>query len=178
MILLLHWRPLSVTLCKDFYVCVCLFSLLNGVSFSKNKSYWSLEMLLFWKLNRERMLKNSQNLGFRLFCFVFCFLNQMIYPIDLRERGTERKREINVREKQQPVACCMHPNWVSNPQPRYAPWLRIKPIPFGWRGLCSNHLSSQAGLRCSSLLYPLVGLNPNFLWFNLPGSELPAFCWY
>ena len=33
----------------------------------------------------------------------------------------ERERNIDVREKHQSVACCTHPDWGLNLQPRYVP---------------------------------------------------------
>ena len=49
----------------------------------------------------------------------------------------------------------MHPNWGSNPQPRYVPWPGIEPATFWCKEQCSNQLSYVArALR--SLLTPLL----------------------
>ena len=39
----------------------------------------------------------------------------------------ERERKMDVREKHQSIAFCMHPDQKSNLQPRDVPRLRIKP---------------------------------------------------
>ena len=58
-----------------------------------------------------------------------------------RERKGERERSVNVREKHQLGASCVHPNWGLNQQPRYVPWLGIEPTAFCCMGQCSNQLS-------------------------------------
>ena len=58
----------------------------------------------------------------------------------------ERLRDWEVEiEKHQLAASYTCPDWGSNPQPRYVPWLGIKPAAFWCLGLCSNHLSPGQG---------------------------------
>ena len=61
----------------------------------------------------------------------------------------EREREIE-REKHQMVASHMHPDWGSNPQPRYVPWPGMKPASCWCMGWCSNQLSHPASTRLVS----------------------------
>ena len=64
-----------------------------------------------------------------------------------REEGEERQRNIYVREKHQLFASYTCPDRGSNPQPRYAPWLIVKPTIFWCTGLCSNQLTHLASAR-------------------------------
>ena len=54
---------------------------------------------------------------FRDYLFIYLFI------LKIEEVGGERgkERNINVREKHQFVASCMHPDWGLNPKPRYVP---------------------------------------------------------
>ena len=63
-----------------------------------------------------------------------------------------RKRRREKREKRWSVASYMHPNWGSNPQPRYVPWPGIKPTTFWCIGRCSNQLSYQAKAAAHHIL--------------------------
>ena len=60
-----------------------------------------------------------------------------------REREREREKH-DVREKPQLVAFHMHPRRGLSLQPRYVPWLGIKPAAFWCTGWCSNQLSYLA----------------------------------
>ena len=70
--------------------------------------------------------------------------------IDFRERGRERKHWC---ERERSIGCNLYIPWLerSNLQPRYGPWLGIKPANFWCMGWCSNQLSHpvRAGLSLS-----------------------------
>ena len=52
----------------------------------------------------------------------------------------EREKNICVRERHCMVAFHVHPDWGLKLQPRYQPWLGIKPLAFWCTGQCCNHL--------------------------------------
>ena len=66
--------------------------------------------------------------------WIFFFIIFKDYICFFVERGEVREKEgernINVRDKHQSTASQTYPNWRPNPQPRYVPWLRIKPANF------------------------------------------------
>ena len=63
------------------------------------------------------------------------------------EGGRERKEDINVREDQGSIVSHIHPNWKSNPQPRYDPWLGIQPATV-W---CTRQMLQLTGHPARSL---------------------------
>ena len=79
--------------------------------------------------------------------FFFLILTRGYFFIALLERG--REREKHWYEGETSIGCLpydphMIPNWGSNSQPRYMPWLGIKPVTFWGMGWCSNQLSYLA----------------------------------
>ena len=121
---------------------------------SKRREKWGWRML---SMNFKTIIKlNNVSLHF---CYCFIFLSS---PEDmLRERGRrrekERERNINVREIHRWV-CLLHvPNQGSNPQPRYVPWLGIKPVTLQLMERYSNQLSlTGQGQSTFSFLIELV----------------------
>ena len=56
----------------------------------------------------------------------------------------ERERNIDLREKHQLDACHTCPDWGSNTQSRYVPWLGIEPTNFGvWDNAPTNWTTGQ-----------------------------------
>ena len=71
----------------------------------------------------------------------------------------DRKRNIDVREKHQPVAFCTRPDWGSNPQPTYLPWPESNLQPFSVR---DNTATEQPGQGREYLF-----LNESFGYFDV-----------
>lgn len=66
-----------------------------------------------------------------LFCCFYPHPKTFLNCVLEREEG--RERNVNMREKEHPVASCMCLYWELDQQPRYVPLAEIKPISFWLR---------------------------------------------
>ena len=93
-------------------------------------------------------LQDGSCLTYLLFYFIFliliwggCLLIFREKGRGERERGWGRDGNIVVREKHWLAILHMLPDWGSNPQPRYVPWLGVEPATFCCTGQHSNQLN-------------------------------------
>ena len=111
-----------------------------------NKRCWNSWTSTCQKVN----LDTDLTLFIKSICQSFKRFYLFLEKGEARENGRERK--VNVREKHWSAASRMHLDQGPNPQPRHAPWLRIKLVtsrPAGWcpiishtsQGLCLKFLS-------------------------------------
>ena len=92
--------------------------------------------------------------------YLFFFNPHLRIHLLVLERGRERERNIDVKEKHQLIASHMCPDWGLNLQPRYVPWPRNKPMTFWYMKRCSSQLSHPAR---TSLAYLKC---PSYFWFQ------------
>ena len=104
-----------------------------------------------WQSNGapERCLSWNLNLlTFKNFIYLF------IINLEREEwREKARERNINVKERYQSVASCIHPNQGLNPQPSNVPWQGIELVTVGFAG----HLSGP-----EMYFYPMFVISHSF----------------
>ena len=128
-------------------------------SYSCSTSSQICHSFLFW--GEGSLRERNWVILIHMQCISVCFLKYAYCFLRARERrrGEEREREKErVRERERLIGCIhMCPDWGSNPQPRYMPWLGIKSTTFWCIGWCSNQLShtNQAFQSVFNLHFPI-----------------------
>ena len=124
-----------------WYIIFIDLYILNHSRIPGMNSTWS------WCVILLTLLVCFANIYFKT-CPFFPHLRIFLF-IAFRERGKGERQRERERERGKSIwernidwlPSCMCPKWGPNLQPRYVPWLEIKPTTFQSTGQCSNQMS-------------------------------------